>query len=291
MEHREEKRVGRGRGRLMAVCVLLSLGGTLGGTTVWGAEFEERTRQAYNAYAEQTRQFFMEHIATDGPRSTGEPARSPTLRAGGIVVGPGGEDGIIGVPGGLLHHWVGTVFIPGVRLDDVLRLSHSYTEYPAIYEPVVASQLLGREDDTFLVLLRLEERAAMLATVLDVWSTIRYVRVNGTRAYSMSNATEIREVADAAQPSERLLPAGEGRGYLWRANAFTKYVERDGGVYLELETLGLSRRFPRMLGWIIEPIARRIGRKSVEGSLEEFREALLGATADSSFSESRSPRR
>jgi hypothetical protein len=158
MTYREKKRVGRGRGRLMAVCVLLSLVGTLGGTTVWAAELEERTRQAYDTYAEQTRQFFLKHTATDRPRSADEPARAPTLRAGGVVVGPGGEDGIIGVPGGLLHQWVGTVFILGVTLDDVLNLSHDYAEYPAIYEPVIASQLLSREDDTFRVLLRLEER-------------------------------------------------------------------------------------------------------------------------------------
>jgi hypothetical protein len=255
----------------MAVCLLLSLGGAI----VLAGEFEERTRHAYDAYAEQTRQFFLEHIATDGTRSTGVPAPSQTLRAGGIVVGPGGEDGIIGIEAGLLHHWVGTVFIPGVTLDDVLALSHTYTEYPAIYEPVIGAQLLDREDDTFRVLLRLHESAGIVSAVLDVWSTIRYVRLDGTRAYSMSNATEIREVADAAKPTERLLPVGEDRGYLWRANAFTKYFERDGGVYLELETLGLSRRFPRMLGWVIEPIARRIGRKSVEGSLKSFREALL----------------
>jgi hypothetical protein len=46
------------------------------------------------------------------------------------------------------------------------------------------------------------------------------------------------------------------------------------GVFVVMETLGLSRRFPPMTGWIIEPIARRIGRKSVEGSLDEFLTAI-----------------
>ena len=32
-----------------------------------------------------------------------------------------------------------------------------------------------------------------------------------------------------------------------------------------------------MLGWIIEPIARRIGRVSVEDSLVEFRDGVLAA--------------
>lgn len=258
-------------------------------TLVRGAEFEERTRRAYDAYAEQARQFFLEHIPTDGSRWAGEPARTARLRAGRIVAGPGREDGIIGVPGGLVHHWVGAVFIPNVTLDAALRLSQTYAEYPAIYESVIASRFFGREGDRFRVLLRLEERAGMVTAVLDVWSAIRYVRVNGARAYSLSDATEIREVADAAQSNERLLPAGEDRGYLWRANAFTKYVERDGGVYVELETLGLSRGFPPLLGWIIEPIARRIGRKSVEGSLREFREALPGTAAAPGQDRSRQP--
>ena len=37
-----------------------------------------------------------------------------------------------------------------------------------------------------------------------------------------------------------------------------------------METVGLSRGFPPLLGWLIEPIARRLGRKSIERSLEEF---------------------
>ena len=262
----------KGRRRLLAVCVLVSLAVTL----VRGAELEERTRRAYDVHAAQARQLFLKDVSADGSR-VGEPAPEALLQAGRVVAGPGREDGIVGVPGGLVHHWVGAVFIPDVTLDDVLDLAQTYAEYSVIYESVVASRFLGREGDTLRVLLRLEERAGIVSAVLDVWSAVRYVRVNSARAYSLSGATEIREVVGAEQADERLLPAGQGKGYLWRANAFTKYVERDGGVYMELETLGLSRDFPRLLGWIIEPIARRIGRKSVEGSLEAFREALLAA--------------
>ena len=64
-------------------------------------------------------------------------------------------------------------------------------------------------------------------------------------------------------------------GYLWRAAALTRFVEEEGGVYMEMETIGLSRPFPLMMGWMIEPIARRIGRRSVERSVEEFRQAVL----------------
>jgi hypothetical protein len=64
-------------------------------------------------------------------------------------------------------------------------------------------------------------------------------------------------------------------------NTFTRFVERASGVDVELETIGLSRRFPRRLGWLIEPIARRLGRRSVERTLTEFGLAVRNdASAD-----------
>ena len=59
----------------------------------------------------------------------------------------------------------------------------------------------------------------------------------------------------------------------------SRLIERDGGVAVEMETIGLSRAFPRMLAWIIEPIARRLGRKSVELSLQEFASAVRARKA------------
>ena len=79
---------------------------------------------------------------------------------------------------------------------------------------------------------------------------------------------------DFGKPSESLLPVGRDSGYLWRAHTLTHFVAEKDGVFIVMETLGLSRRFPPFTGWIIEPIARRIGRKSVEGSLTEFLAAI-----------------
>ena len=88
---------------------------------------------------------------------------------------------------------------------------------------------------------------------------------------------KFREVRNAGQADEQRLSAGRDSGYLWRASSFTNFIERDGGVYVEMETLGLTRRFPSLLGWVLEPIAKRLGRKSVEASLEEFRTAILAS--------------
>jgi len=79
--------------------------------------------------------------------------------------------------------------------------------------------------------------------------------------------------------TRRLLPAGRDSGYLWRASSFTTLAEQDAGVYVGMETLGLSRGFPPFLGWFIEPIARRLGRKSIERSLEQFVAAVRKADA------------
>ena len=258
--------------RLLAAGVLCCL--AAGGMR--GAELETRTLRAYEAYVEEARRVFLEHVPADGFRWRRDAAaRTQALRSGAIVGDSGREDGIVDVPGGLVHHWIGVGFIPGATLDKALDLSKAYSDYPTIYKSVKVSRVLGRDGDTFRMLFRFEEDAGVVSATFDLWSTVRYVRVDRTRAYSVATATEIREVENAGTPNERLLAAGKDRGYLWQAGSFSKLVERDGGVYIELETFGLSRGFPAMLGWIIEPIARRLGRKSVEGSIKEFRDALI----------------
>ena len=51
-----------------------------------------------------------------------------------------------------------------------------------------------------------------------------------------------------------------------RANTLTHFVAEKDGVFIAMETLGLSRQFQPLNGWIIEPIAVH-WPKSVEGSL------------------------
>jgi hypothetical protein len=239
-----------------------------------------RTLRAYEAYVDEARRLFLARVAADSDQpllQQDEAIQARQPRTGEITVNPALEDGIISVPGGLVHHWTGSAFIVGATLDDTIELSTKVSDFPRIYKSVKASRLLARDGDSYRLLLRIHEQTGMVSATLDVWSTVQYVRVDRTRAYSVATATEIREVENAGTPRERLLPPGNDRGYLWRAGTFTSLLERDGGVYVALETLGLSRRFPPMLGWVIEPIARRLGRKSVETSLREFRDALRKA--------------
>src|SRR6185436_6293940 len=120
-------------------------------------------------------------------------------------------------------------------------------------------RLLGREGDTYRALIRLREGAAAVSVVLEIRSTVRYFSPDSQTVYALSNADEIREVKNAGQQDERLLLPGRDSGYLWRANTLTLFREEQDGLYVEMETIGLSRRFPPLLGWILEPIAHRLG--------------------------------
>jgi hypothetical protein len=234
---------------------------------VTAADLQEETGRAYDGYAEQATRAFLEHITSASGGATAS-------RNGEVVARPAREDGIMSVPGGLVHHWVGSTFIAGVTLKEALDVSSRYNDYPAIYKPIVASTLLSHEGNTYRVWMRIKESAAGLSAVLDVTSRVQYFNPDSRSVYSISASEEIRELRDPGTAKERKLAPGHDSGYLWRAAAFTHMVERDGGVFVEMETIGLTRGYPTLLRWIIEPVARRLGRSSVERSLQEFSMAV-----------------
>jgi hypothetical protein len=226
--------------------------------------------RAFDERAERARQACV--AAGDRPVAADASARA-RLRDGDTLITPATGDGIVEVPGALFHHWTGAMFMEGVTLDQVLALSRAYASYPDIFHPVERAAILSQQGDAYHVRFRMKESAGGMSATLDP-SSIRYARPDTAHAYVISMADEIREVKDAGRSTERQLPAGEDSGYLWRAGSLTRFSADDDGVYMAMETLGLSRRFPPMLGWIIEPIARRIGRRSVGTSMDEFRRAV-----------------
>jgi hypothetical protein len=232
------------------------------------AELEPASTAAYDRYIADATKVFLEERRWPG-----------VPRDGVVTVRPARQDGIVPVPGALVHHWTGATFIDHATVADALAISSAYENYHAVYKAVISSRLLGRDGDTYHVQLRIKEGAAGVSAVLQVRSSVKFFFPSATTAYSISTSDEIREVKDAGETSEQLLPAGQGSGYLWRAATMSRLIERDGGLAVEMETIGLSRAFPLMLAWIIEPIARRLGRKSVELSLQEFASAVRARKA------------
>jgi hypothetical protein len=74
------------------------------------------------------------------------------------------------------------------------------------------------------------------------------------------------------------LPQDHGTGIIWRLYSIARYQERDGGVYVELEAIALSRDIPGALRWLVEPIVRRVSRSSLVLSLQETADAVRSST-------------
>jgi hypothetical protein len=178
------------------------------------------------------------------------------------------------VPGGLIHHWMGIVFIPRATLNQTLTLLQNYDQHSQIYAPrVLRSRLIQHSGDDFKVSLRLHE-TKIVTVVLDTEYDVHYARLDPVRACSRSYSTRVAEVENAGQRDEHEIPAGRDSGYLWRLNSYWQFWERDGGVYIQLEAISLTRDIPDGLGWLIRPFITSIPKESLEFTLQQTRKAL-----------------
>lgn len=256
--------------RTVRLAIACGLAGLTLTTAAVAADLQPRSAQAFDKYAGEMAGDFFSRATRNA---------TTARRCDGVITARAGNgDGILNVPDGLIHHWLGLAFIRGATLTDVEQVARDYSSYPKAYKSVVSSKILSQQGDTYRVLIRLKEDAGLTA-VLDVRSAVEYRTQRDGSLTATSKSEEIRQVENFGRRNESLLPVGRDSGYLWRADTLTHFVGEKDGVFIVMETLGLSRQFPPLTGWIIEPIARRIGRKSVEGSLNEFLTAIRRSAA------------
>jgi len=185
----------------------------------------------------------------------------------------------IGCPNGLIHHWVGAIFIPDAKLADVLSVLQDYDHHSQYYSPdVERSKLLQRDGDRFRAFLRFR-RHKVITVVLDTEHDVHYFRDASDRAHSRSSATRIAEVQNAGKADEREKTPGDDGGFLWRMETWWRMVERDGGVYLQSEVVSLTRDIPTGLGWLVGPFVNSIPRESLTFTLEATRRAVANRLA------------
>ena len=120
---------------------------------------------------------------------------------------------------------------------------------------------------------------SLLRTAIETDCQATYTQVSDKRWYAISTTTRIQEVEDYGRPGEHRLPVGEGGGYIWRLASLTRFEERDGGVYLEVEALALSRDVPGSLRFVVGPIVRRVSRNSLTESLRQTGRAVTAVVA------------
>jgi hypothetical protein len=177
-------------------------------------------------------------------------------------------------PDGMIHHWVGAVYIPGVKLTDVLRILEDYDHQAQYYAPdVEKSRTDSHDGDHFRVLLRFR-RKKVITVVLDTEHDVRYFLDSETRAHSRSSATRIAEVENPGKGDEREKRPGEDNGFLWRMETWWRMIEADGGVYVQSEVVSLTRDIPTGLGWLVGPFVTSVPKESLTFTLEATRKAV-----------------
>ncbi len=184
------------------------------------------------------------------------------------------QDHAIEPSGALIHHWVGTIFIPGASLDQVLAVVQDYDRHQQYYAPqVLQSKLIARSGDQFRVYLRLKQKN-VITVVFDTEHDVRYTRLDAARAYSRSYSTRITELEHAGEPNERALPPGKDHGFLWRLDSFWRFEQREGGVYVQCEAISLTRDIPLGMGPLVGPFLETIPKASLELTLRATRDAV-----------------
>ena len=196
------------------------------------------------------------------------------LKRGEVIVTRGAardaSSNEVSVSGGLINHWRGTVFVPDVTLDAMLKVLQEPQSDKHKQEDVLSSRVVSRDGDTQKVFLRLR-RTKFVTVVYDTEYDVEYRRLGTDRAWSNSISTKVVEIENAGTPQERALPEGNDSGYMWRLNSYWRYKQFDDGVLVEIESLTLSRSLPMLVGPLIRPIVTSTARESMTRTLASVR--------------------
>ena len=251
--------------------------------TMRAAELKKQTAMAYDSYIAASEKRMQAELQNgpffyiDGLPEKRRRDAYAQLRDGQILVEhlhAQVEGNPIRVPGGLIHDWIGVVFIPHVSLAETVAVAQDYDNYKEIYKPDVSqSRLVQRSGDNFKVFLQFYKKSPV-AVVLNANYDIRYRRVGPDRVVSNSYSTRIVELKDPGEAGERELPVDGDHGYLWRLDSYWRLEEKDGGVYVQLESIGLSRDVPALFAWLVDPLLESIPRGSLTGLLNATRRYL-----------------
>jgi hypothetical protein len=252
------------------------------------ADLKQKTTDAFNRYVAVTEARMAGELKPDGkflyPDHPGpEPSEEmrdayARLKRGEILVERqeatlDGKD--VQVPDGIVHHWVGLMFIPGANLQQTVAVARDYDHRAELYKPeVIAAHLISHQGDDYKIFMRLYQKR-FTTVIFNTNYDVHWGRADDKKLYSNSISTRVAEVKDSSQPDGEEIPVGHGNGYLWRLNTYWRFEEKDGGVYVQCEALSLSRDIPFGLAWLIKPLVTKIPKQSLDRALGRTREVVL----------------
>jgi hypothetical protein len=206
-------------------------------------------------------------------------ARRQRVREGEIVASPQEKGSPVAVPHGLIHDWIGAVFIPGVTIADVFAVIHDYHGYPDFYKPtVVETKLLAQNGEDYTFAGVALKKVLFWTIVLGGEFESDCSQLDKGRWYCTSYSTRIQEIHNYGQADARQLQPDEGHGYIWRLFSVSKFEERDGGVYLEMEGIALTNDVSAVR-WLSKPVIEYLSRDAISTILQRTRVAVRSKIA------------
>jgi hypothetical protein len=174
----------------------------------------------------------------------------------------------------LLHHWRGTIFIPGATAANFDHLLRNFNAYPQSFAPqVVRTRVLSSTQDHAIATLRIRQHH-VLTVVMDQTYDVTFVARDHTHGFSISRSTRIDEIASPNTPTEHALSPADSHGFLYRQNTYWSYAEEPGGLLIQLESLSLTRNIPTGFAWAVRPFVDSIPRESLTFTLTSAAKAL-----------------
>ena len=268
----------------LAFLAVLNVGGAR------ASELKPRTAKAFAHYEELTEARIQGELPTPGqflyldtlPESqrAEEIAR---LKSGQVYVKSittKENDKKIEIPDGLVHHWLAIGFIPKARLEQVLQVTQDYPHDAEFFKPdVQRSELLSHDGEHFRVYFRFF-RHAIVTAVYNTEFHIQFTQSDPAHVYSTAKAVRIAEVRNPGEKDESERPVGNDRGYLWRLDLYTRYLEVNDGVYVQIEFVGLSRSVPAIFAWLVNPYIHSVPREYLTNYMGQLRKAVAGETVE-----------
>jgi hypothetical protein len=237
----------------------------------FASDLKPATVAAFDRYIQQTEQRL--NARKTFLWADESPERNRRVRAGEVVVEPTGAKPVTEIAGGLVHDWVGAVFVPGIPLASTLEHIQDYDHARTRHREVMDSHILSHQGNDFVVYMRLMKKK-VITVVLDSEHDIHYFPIDATHCRSQSKTIKIAEVDNPGKRDEKEQPPGTGHGFLWKLDTYWRFQERDGGTWIECEAISLTRDIPTGLAWLIEPIIRSLPEESLQNTLRETATAL-----------------
>lgn len=239
-------------------------------------KLDARTSAAFDTYVKSVEQQLAQRWEGEIPflASDSSPKGEQQLLRGGLVITPATTPNPVEVPEGLIHDWVGAVFIPNTTLEKVVSTLQDFDTHASIYPEILKSRMIKRDGNDVLGYWRVEHKQQFVPATYDIEQEAHYQELSREKWICRDHSTVIHEVKDAGGKHESEFPAGEGLGLLWRLNAYWSLEASGTGVMAECRTVTLSRGIPNGMGWMIKPFVQNVPRESLTSTLRNTRRAV-----------------